>query len=398
MNPPRSAILPGQWLGMLGGGQLGRMFCHAAQAMGYRVAVLDPATESPAGSVADLHIVADYDDRDALAELADLCAAVTTEFENVPAASLEFLAATRPVAPDAKAVGIAQDRMAEKAFISSQGVPVAPYAEIQTAADLDTASASLYPAILKSARLGYDGKGQARVKTADEAKAAFASFGNVPCVLEAMLALKYEISIVVARGFDGQSVSYPASENAHRDGILAVSTVPSPNVSPALVARATEAARTIAAGLDYHGVLCVEFFVLEGDRLVVNEMAPRPHNSGHFSIDACVASQFEQQVRAMAGLPLGSTDVLAPSVMLNVLGDVWFKGADEAAPDATADVATEPAWAKVLAVPTAKLHLYGKADARRARKMGHITCLGSSTDEAAAAAARVAGVLGIAFP
>jgi 5-(carboxyamino)imidazole ribonucleotide synthase len=211
-----------------------------------------------------------------------------------------------------------------------------------------------------------------------------------------MLALKHEISIVVARGFDGQSVTYPASENEHRDGILAVSTVPSPNVSPALVARATEAARTIAAGLDYHGVLCVEFFVLEGDRLVVNEMAPRPHNSGHFSIDACVASQFEQQVRAMAGLPLGSTEVLAPSVMLNVLGDVWFTGTD--AEGAAADAATGPAWAKVLAVPTAKLHLYGKTDARRARKMGHITCLGSTAAEASSAAAKVAGVLGIAFP
>lgn len=395
MNPPRNAILPGEWLGMLGGGQLGRMFCHAAQAMGYRVAVLDPAQESPAGSVADLHIVADYDDRDALAELSDLCAAVTTEFENVPAASLEFLAASRPVCPDAKAVGIAQDRMAEKAFIASLGVPVAPYAEIHAVADLDAAPASLFPAILKSARLGYDGKGQARVKTAEEAKAAFVSFGSVPCVLEAMLALRHEISIVVARGFDGQAVTYPASENEHRDGILAVSTVPSPNVSPALLSRATDAARTIAAGLDYHGVLCVEFFVLEGDRLVVNEMAPRPHNSGHFSIDACVASQFEQQVRTMASLPLGSTDLMAPSVMLNVLGDVWFpveSGGEEAA------TPTEPAWAKVLAVPTAKLHLYGKTDARRARKMGHITCLGSTAGEASAAAAQVAGVLGIAFP
>lgn len=385
----RKVVLPGGWLGMMGGGQLGRMFCHAAQAMGYRVAVLDPAQDSPAGAAADLHIVAGYDDQAGLAQLAQRCAAVTTEFENVPAASLEFLAASScQVSPDGRAVGIAQDRMAEKSFISSLGVPVAPYAEIHTAADLAAASPSLFPAILKAARLGYDGKGQARVRTLAEAEAAFTDLGGVPCVLEAMLALKYEISVLVARGFDGQAVTYPASENAHRDGILAVSTVPAPHVSPALVDRASEAARTIAAGLDYHGVLCVEFFVLDGERLVVNEIAPRPHNSGHYSIDACIVSQFEQQVRAMAGLPLGSTELLAASVMLNVLGDVWFENG----------ASREPAWTSVLAVPHAKLHLYGKTDARPARKMGHVTCVGQTVPEASAAAAAVAAALHIAFP
>lgn len=385
----RKVVLPGGWLGMMGGGQLGRMFCHAAQAMGYRVAVLDPATDSPAGAVADLHIVAGYDDQAGLAQLAQRCAAVTTEFENVPAASLEFLAATScQVSPDGRAVGIAQDRMAEKSFISSLGVPVAPYAEIHTAADLDAVSPTLFPAILKAARLGYDGKGQARVRTLAEAQEAYAVLGGVPCVLEAMLALKYEISVLVARGFDGQAVSYPASENEHRDGILAVSTVPAPHVAQSLVDRASEAARTIAAGLDYHGVLCVEFFILEGDRLVVNEIAPRPHNSGHYSMDACVASQFEQQVRAMAGLPLGSTELLASSVMLNILGDVWFVDGES----------REPAWVSVLAVPNAKLHLYGKSDARPARKMGHVTCVGHTAQEATAAAAKVAAALHIVFP
>lgn len=382
-------VQPGGWLGLLGGGQLGRMFCHAAQSMGYRVAVLDPIADCPAGAVADLHIRAGYDDEAGLAQLAERCSAVTTEFENVPAASLEQLALRCQVSPAAGAVAIAQDRIAEKGYIASIGVPVAPYAEIRSEADIDAASASLYPGILKAARLGYDGKGQARVESAEQARAAFASFGSVPCVLEARLPLEFEVSVVVARGFDGEVVTYPVSENVHRDGILAVSTVPSPRASEDIVRRARAAALQVAAGLEYCGVLCVEFFVLPGERLIVNEIAPRPHNSGHYSIDACVTSQFEQQVRVLAGQPLGSSDPLAASVMLNILGDIWFQAGEQAA---------EPAWGRALQAPTAKLHLYGKTEARRGRKMGHVTCLGADRVQAERSAAQVATALGISYP
>ena len=382
-------VQPGGWLGLLGGGQLGRMFCHAAQSMGYRVAVLDPIADCPAGAVADLHIRAGYDDEAGLAQLAERCAAVTTEFENVPAASLEKLALRCQVSPAAGAVAIAQDRIAEKGYIASIGVPVAPYAEIRAEADIAAAPASLYPGILKATRLGYDGKGQARVESAEQARAAFESFGNVPCVLEARLPLEFEISVVVARGFDGEVVTYPVSENVHRDGILAISTVPSPRASEDIVRRARAAALQVAAGLEYCGVLCVEFFVLPGDRLIVNEIAPRPHNSGHYSIDACVTSQFEQQVRVLAGQPLGSSDALAASVMLNILGDIWFQAGEQAA---------EPAWGRALQAPTAKLHLYGKTEARRGRKMGHVTCLGADRAQAERSAAQVAAALGIAYP
>jgi 5-(carboxyamino)imidazole ribonucleotide synthase len=384
-------IAPGGWLGLLGGGQLGRMFCHAAQSLGYKVAVLDPAADGPAAMVADRHIQAAYDDAAGLAALAELCPAVTTEFENVPADSLRALSARCRVSPAADAVAIVQDRIAEKTFIASQGIPVAPHAAVRGEADLQAAPDALFPGILKVARLGYDGKGQARVKTREEALAAFAEFQGVPCVLEALLPLDYEISVVLARGFDGADVAYPVSRNVHRDGILAVSTVvgdtdPSPHREAA-----TQAARAIARGLGYYGVLCVEFFVLADGRLVVNEIAPRPHNSGHYSIDACVTSQFEQQARVMACLPLGSTRVVAPSVMLNILGDIWF-------PDAS-DSSREPDWAAALAASgSAKLHLYGKREARRGRKMGHITIVGETIAQAQADAARVAAALGMAAP
>lgn len=381
-------IAPGAWLGMLGGGQLGRMFVHAAQAMGYRVAVLDPAEQCPAGDAADLHIRAAYDCPEGLAALAERCVAVTTEFENVPAASLAKLAETVQVSPAASAVSIAQDRMAEKAFISAQGVRVAPYADIHDVADLSTVPSTLFPGILKAARLGYDGKGQVRVNSVEEARTAFAELGGVPCVLEARLPLQYEVSVVVARGFNGESVSYPLSQNEHRDGILAVSTVPAPSASEALADQIRKAALHLVQGLNYYGVLCIEFFVLEDGSWVVNEMAPRPHNSGHYTIDACVCSQFEQQVRAMTGMPLGETRVLAPSVMLNVLGDIWFNGQAHA---------QEPDWAAVLAQPEAKLHLYGKTEARVGRKMGHVTCLGSNLDVARGCAAQVAAALALSF-
>lgn len=383
-------ILPGNWLGMMGGGQLGRMFCHAAQAMGYKVAVLDPAGQCPAGVVADRHIRARYDDRAGLDQLADLCRAVTTEFENVPADSLDYLAKRCRVSPAGAAVAVAQDRIREKAFIRDSGADVASYAEIHSSSDVDAAPDAVFPGILKAARLGYDGKGQVRVKTRSEARAAFDQLGGVPCVLEAMESLAREISIVVVRGVDGESVVYPASRNEHRGGILAISIVDAQGNGDPLHARASAVAKTIADRLDYQGVLCVEFFVVADGRLVVNEMAPRPHNSGHYTIDACVASQFEQQARVMAGLPLGSTDCLCSSVMLNILGDVWFD-------DETGTTPREPDWAAVLAEPGAKLHLYGKADARRGRKMGHITCLGASLADARRSAANVARALRIPF-
>lgn len=367
----------------MGGGQLGRMFCHAAQSLGYRVAVLDPASEGPAASVADLHIQADYDDETALIKLAQRCRAVTTEFENVPAKSLLTLAAHCRVTPGSHAVEIVQDRIAEKAFIVSQGVAVAPYAAVRTESDLRAAGVHLFPGILKVARLGYDGKGQARVRSLEEALKAFAEFGGVPCVLEAMLDLKEELSVVLARGLDGQCAVFPVARNVHEQGILAVTTVDMQAV--AMTARATEAALAIARGLKYEGVLCVEFFVLGDGQLLVNEIAPRPHNSGHFSMNACVTSQFEQQARVMAGLPLGSTRLLVPVVMLNILGDVWYPGSE--------DRQAEPNWQDVLAVPGSSLHLYGKREARPARKMGHVNCTGETLAEAVAHANQVVQVL-----
>jgi 5-(carboxyamino)imidazole ribonucleotide synthase len=382
-----AALPPGSWLGLLGGGQLGRMFAMAAQSLGYRVMVLDPGADSPAGAVADEHLRADYLDDRALAQLAQRCRAASTEFENVPAEALRFLARHCSVSPGAEAVAIAQDRIAEKRFVAGCEIAVAPHAVIQRSEDCDAIDARLLPGILKSARLGYDGKGQVRVKHPAEVRVAFGVLGHVPCVLEKMLALALEVSVVVARNRAGQTLSFPVAENAHRDGILAVTVLPA-RIDEALARRAREAAMRIAERMDYVGVLCVEFFVLADDSLVVNEMAPRPHNSGHATIDACVTSQFEQQARVMAGLPLGDTTQLAPAVMLNLLGDLWYAG----------EQLREPDWAAVLAVPGAKLHLYGKTEARRGRKMGHVTCLGATPDEALARATRVAAALGLPAP
>lgn len=378
-------IAPGEWLGLLGGGQLGRMFCHAAQSMGYRVAVLDPAQEGPAASVADMHICADYEDQVALLKLAQHCRAVTTEFENVPARSLEALSVHCRVAPGARAVQIVQDRIEEKAFITSQGVSVAPYVPVRTAEDLNKAPATLFPGILKVARLGYDGKGQARVQSREEALRAFESFGGVPCVLEALLGLASELSVVLARGLDGHIEVFPVASNVHHQGILANSAVDATPLPQA--AEATEAAILIAQGLEYVGVLCVEFFVLQDGRLLVNEIAPRPHNSGHYSMNACVTSQFEQQARVMAGLPLGSTRLLSPVIMLNILGDVWYVDESEAQ--------REPNWPAVLSIPGASLHLYGKREARRGRKMGHVNCTGLTLGQARETANRVVEALGL---
>lgn len=380
-------VLPGDWLGMVGGGQLGRMFCHAAQSLGYRVAVLDPDTLSPAGAVADLHICAPYDDAQALQQLTERCKAVTTEFENVPASSLEVLGQRSFMRPGAHAVAIAQDRIREKAFLSQSGAPVAAYCPVQTADDLVKAGDDLFPGILKVARLGYDGKGQARVRSRDEALEAFKQFGECPCVLEAMLPLASELSVVLARSAQGEIVVFPSAVNVHHNGILAVSSVDTQPSNAELVSQASFAARRIAEALEYVGVLCVEFFVLHDGRLVANEIAPRPHNSGHYSMNACVTSQFEQQARVTAGMPLGDTQCLTSVVMLNLLGDLWF--------DAVTGQLREPDWAAILALPGVKLHLYGKAEARRGRKMGHVNILAESLETARHRAAQVATILGI---
>ncbi|HEU4851999.1 MAG TPA: 5-(carboxyamino)imidazole ribonucleotide synthase [Telluria sp.] len=365
----KPSFLPPARLGVMGGGQLGRMFAHAAQAMGYKVAVLDPGHDSPAGQAADQLIVAGYTDQAALAELASQCVAVTTEFENVPADSLALLAKSVFVAPAASCVSIAQDRILEKRFFVEcaphSGVLPAPHKVIASSEDVEAIPDELLPGILKTVRMGYDGKGQVRVKSRADVQAAFDAMGGVTCLLEKMLPLAYEVSVLTARGADGESVVYPIAENVHRDGILFTTTVPGPNVSQACALRAQDAARAIVAQLGYVGVLCIEFFVLEDGSLVVNEMAPRPHNSGHYTIDACVSSQFAQQVRAMARLPLGDVRQHSPAVMLNILGDLWFEEGS--------DTAREPAWAEVLALPGACLHLYGKEEARRGRKMGHVT-------------------------
>lgn len=382
-----AVIAPGAWLGLLGGGQLGRMFAMAAQSMGYRVAVVDPGAASPAGSVADRHLRADYLDPSALAELAALAAAVTTEFENVPAGALAFLEQSRRVSPAAASVAIAQDRISEKAFLVRHGFAVAPYAVLESDADARAADPALLPGIVKSARLGYDGKGQVRVRRRDEVPAAFAAQGGAACVLERLVDLACEVSVIVARDASGRSTSWPVAENRHRDGILDVSIVPA-RVADAVAGEARTVASAIAQALDYRGVLCVEMFVTGAGRLLVNEMAPRPHNSGHYSIDACVTSQFEQQARVLAGMPLGDTRQLEPAVMVNLLGDLWF-------PAPGADTVREPDWTRVLLHPQAKLHLYGKAEPRRGRKMGHVTCLAPTLAEAIAVATTIRRDLGM---
>ena len=375
-------------LGVLGGGQLGRMFVQAAQTLGYRTVVLDPDADSPAGLVAHQHIRADYLDEQGLAELARICDAITTEFENVPAQSLARLAQQRVVAPAAVAVAICQDRADEKAHFLSSGVACAPHAVIRDRESMEAVAEDLLPGILKTARLGYDGKGQVRVRTRDDLAAAWSELRQVPCVLEKMLPLALELSVIVARDAQGQVVHLPLQQNLHRDGVLSVTRVPAPApvLSEALRQQANDAAARIAASMHYVGVLCVEFFLLEDGSLVVNEMAPRPHNSGHYSLDACDVSQFELQVRALAGLPLNAPRLHSPTVMLNLLGDLWFD---------TQDRERTPPWVAVLALPGTHLHLYGKASARRGRKMGHLNITAASAEQAERVAREAAALLGL---
>jgi 5-(carboxyamino)imidazole ribonucleotide synthase len=379
-------LLPGATLGVLGGGQLGRMFVQAAQRLGYRAVVLDPDAESPAGLVAHRHLRADYLDAAALGELARSTDAVTTEFENVPAEALRALAATRRVAPMADAVAICQDRAREKAHFVRSGIPCAPYFAIADEAALARVDDALFPGILKTARLGYDGKGQIGVAARGELRDAWHALGCVPCVLERRLPIAVEASVVVARGADGHCAALPVQQNLHRGGILAVTRVPAPNLDDDTAELAASAARRIAAALDYVGVLCVEFFVLDDGSLVANEMAPRPHNSGHYSIDACDVSQFELQVRTLAGLPLVMPRLHSPAVMLNLMGDLWQRGSAAHVPD----------WARVLELPGAHLHLYGKTEARAGRKMGHVTFTADTAEQAELQARAAAAALGIA--
>jgi len=382
-----TVLLPGAaTLGVLGGGQLGRMFVHAAQALGYRCVVLDPDAVSPAGSVAEKHVKADYLDPVGLAQLARDCDAITTEFENVPAVALETLANMRIVAPAAAAVAVCQDRAVEKAHFESAGVPCAPHAVITNEIELAAVDPALLPGILKTSRMGYDGKGQVRVANAAELATAWADLRRVPCVLEQLLPLKAELSVLVARGADGQTVNYPAQQNLHRGGILAVTEVPAPAIPAEVQRQAVAAARQVAEALGYVGVLCIEFFWLQDGRLVVNEMAPRPHNSGHWTMDGCDVSQFELQVRALAGLALPEPRQHSASVMLNLLGDLWFS--DEGGP-------TPPAWDRVLALPGTHLHLYGKSDARHGRKMGHLNITAATPEAAHEVARQAAAILGL---
>jgi len=379
-------ILPPATIGMLGGGQLGRYALMAARLMGYRTIVLDPDPAAPAGAVADDHIVAAYDDPAALDRLIATCDVVTTEFENPPADALDVLAASVSVAPPPAAVRIAQDRIAEKHFLVSRGFPVGDHVVLNPASGgIEQVPADLADrgVVIKTARLGYDGKGQRRVVGLVELGSAWDELGNVRCVVEGLLDLRTEVSVIVARTVDGSTAAWPVAENSHADGILDVSVAPA-SISPDLAVQATSMATDIADRLDYVGVLAVELFVVAagpesgGDsddgspaRLLVNEMAPRPHNSGHWTIDGSVTSQYEQQIRAICGLGLGSTEMTSPGVaMVNLLGDLW--------PDIG-----RPNWSAVLSEPDTKLHLYGKTQARPGRKMGHLTVLGTTTAEAA---------------
>lgn len=376
-------ILPPATLGMLGGGQLGRFFVSAAHEMGYRVWVLDPDKNSPAGQIAERHFCVAYDDYAALDEFAAGCAAITTEFENVPADTLDYLAKFVPVRPSAAAVAVCQNRIAEKSFLRDHGFPHGPFLAVNCESDLKTAPAELFPAILKVARFGYDGKGQATVNNVAEALIAFGHFKGEHCVLERRLSLDYEVSVVLARDGNGQVACFPTGENRHTRGILDVSIVPA-RTSACMKSDAEDIAARIAEKLGYIGTMAVEFFVSQG-RLAVNEMAPRPHNSGHATIDACVTSQYEQQVRALCGLPLGEARAHSASAMVNLLGDLWYDGENYREPD----------WAGLHAIPNLKLHLYGKHHARPGRKMGHFTVIGDNAEAVQKAALAARAAIGI---
>ena len=359
---------PGSRLGIMGGGQLGRLLALTARRLGYRVHVFAPGGGSPAGQTADEEVTAAYDNETAVRRFAAGVDVLTFEFENVPADTVRWAAEHCLVRPEARALAIAQNRIREKAFLADNAFPVAPWAEVSSAADLASAAAQLgYPAVLKTAESGYDGKGQRKLGKPEDLTAD--DLPPFPGVLEAWVPFVMEISVVLARGADGATAVFPVAENIHRHQILDATVVPA-RLDPAVAARAKELAAAVAARLEFTGVLAVEMFVLPDGALLVNEIAPRPHNSGHFSLEACVTDQFEQQLRAVCGLPLGSPELLRPCAMTNLLGDLWSRG--------------EPDWAAAAAFGDVKIHLYGKDRARPGRKMGHLTVLGATPDEALA--------------
>ena len=363
-------IMPGALLGVLGGGQLGAMFAVAAHRMGYRVAVITDTHECPAARHADRLYVGSYDDPVFLAEAAEGLAVVTFEFENVPAAAGEALKAAVPVRPHPEVLFTTQSREREKAFLVERGIPCGRHVVVRTEEDLQQAVKNIgLPAVLKTAAFGYDGKGQRMLKEMADIHDAWVSLGELPCVLEEWIDFQCELSVVAARGLDGAVVAFPAIRNEHANHILDVSSCPA-ELPAEVLGEAEHLAATVLSELGVVGVACVEFFLAKDNRLLVNEIAPRTHNSGHLTIEACPTSQFEQQVRAICGLPLGETVSLAPAAMANLLGDCWQSG--------------EPMWERVFAVPGAGLHLYGKAEPRPGRKMGHITVTANTTDEAKA--------------
>ena len=366
----RGIILPGATLGVMGSGQLGRMFAIAARRMGYRVHTFSPDSDTPTGQVADLETSAAYEDEAAVREFAKSVAVITFEFENVPSRTIEWAAEHCPVRPAGKVLHICQHRLREKEFLAGAKIPVAPFRKIASAAELAAAAEEIgLPGVLKTAAFGYDGKGQRKLRPGDDLAEAWRPFEGQAAVLEKFIAFEREVSVIVARGLDGSMTTWPVCENAHANHILDVTLCPA-RLPAAVAERAAELARSIALALDLTGVLAVEMFLMHDGAVVVNELAPRPHNSGHFSFDASVTSQFEQQVRAVCGLPLGSTESLRPSAMANLLGDAWAGG--------------EPNWAAAAAFPDVKIHLYGKAAAKPGRKMGHLTAFGATVEEAGA--------------
>ncbi len=375
MNLPRTGggavprvIPPGAALGVLGSGQLGRMFTIAARRMGYRVHTFSPEEDTPTGQVADVEVTASYEDLDALRAFAGQVEVVTFEFENVPIEALDAIESLTPIRPSGAALHTAQQRAREKTFLADHGFPTVPFAHGDTLDELwDGVARVGTPAIIKTAAFGYDGKGQHKVTTQADVEHIWTAIGHQPAVVERFVSLQAELSVIAVRGLDGEVVEYPLFENRHRDHILDLTTAPAA-VPKAIADRAREITRAILAELQYVGVLCVEFFLSTDGELLVNELAPRPHNSGHLTIDAAVTSQFEQQVRAICGLPLGSTDLLRPAAMANLLGDLWSEG--------------EPNWAAACRYGDVKLHLYGKDEARRGRKMGHLTALGKTPADA----------------
>ena len=361
-------IAPGSALGVLGGGQLGRMFAIAARRMGYRVHTFSPEDDSPAGQVADLEVTASFEDLDALRAFARGVDVVTFEFENVPIEAIDALEALAPVRPSSVALHTAQQRAREKMFLADRGVPTAAFASAATLDELWEAVDRVgMPVVIKTAAFGYDGKGQHKVATPSEVEHVWTAIGHQEAVVERFISLQAEISIVAARGLDGEIAAFPPFENRHRNHVLDLTTVPAA-IPPAVARQASDITRTILEELQYVGVLCVEFFVSTDGELLVNELAPRPHNSGHLTFDAAVTSQFEQQVRAICGLPLGSTEIARPAAMANLLGDLWVDG--------------EPNWAAACRFADVKLHLYGKNNPRPGRKMGHLTAIGRTAEDA----------------